>query len=218
MGRLYQETFNAFINYLKTHGFPESSLAIEMPVGNNFQVDLAIIDPETKIPISLFEFKDSPKNRKFGEMQLASFLGALGNPDIPTFLVFEGNEQKPFVIERVYFSKDKKNDNLREELKLADLPDYKILRESAKNLDVNRKKRDQEKTLDVFKIVCWIMAGILFIGVIFDIVKVITINANQLALIGATVALIIIPFASKLKLLGMEFERIMDKSDKENKD
>ena len=45
----------------------------------------------------------------------------------------------------------------------------------------------------------------------------VTISATQLALIGVAIALVIIPFSRKLKILGVEFERLIaEKNDKKS--
>lgn len=42
MAKLEQDTLIALIEYLKEHGYPESCLAIEWPVGK-YRVDLAVL-------------------------------------------------------------------------------------------------------------------------------------------------------------------------------
>ncbi|MCK5708754.1 MAG: hypothetical protein KAI43_13990 [Candidatus Aureabacteria bacterium] len=68
---LEKNTFEALVNYLKSHGYPESSLAIEYKAGKRYRIDLAIIDPETNIPIQIFEIKskDNRSIREFGKRQ-----------------------------------------------------------------------------------------------------------------------------------------------------
>jgi hypothetical protein len=44
-----------------------------------------------------------------------------------------------------------------------------------------------------------------------DLKEIMNITPGRIALIGTIVGLIIIPFASKLRILGFEFERLKEK-------
>jgi len=65
-------------------------------------------------------------------------------------------------------------------------------------------------SVDVFKWICWALA-ILFATLLVllktNVLKV-QLDAADKGMIGAIVALILIPYASKLKILGVEFERL----------
>jgi len=60
---LEKNTFEALIKYLKAHGYPDSSLAIEYQADKKHRIDLAIIDPETNLPIQIFEIKSKDTRR-----------------------------------------------------------------------------------------------------------------------------------------------------------
>ncbi|MCK5594869.1 hypothetical protein KAI19_01675 [bacterium] len=77
------------------------------------------------------------------------------------------------------------------------------------------KERKRESAFNFFKAICWILSFLLFVVLLLDIQDIVSITPERLALIGGIVALIIIPFAKRLKILGMEFERLIkDMSDK----
>ncbi len=62
--------------------------------------------------------------------------------------------------------------------------------------------------MDYFQIACWMSATIVILITVLDVCGKINISATQLGLIGVSIALIIMPFARKLKILGVEFERL----------
>ena len=76
-------------------------------------------------------------------------------------------------------------------------------------------ERKRENTLNYFQVICWVVAFLLFIVLLLDILKIVSMTPERLALVGGIVALVIIPFAKKLRILGVEFERLSkDASDK----
>ena len=111
--QLEKNTFEALINYLKVHGYPETSLAIEYQVDAKHRVDLAIIDPESNLPIQIFEIKskDTKQIKEFGKQQLKTYLNALKTKDLPAYLVFPASNEPYFRIERISFE-DEENINI----------------------------------------------------------------------------------------------------------
>ena len=59
----------------------------------------------------------------------------------------------------------------------------------------------------MFKWTSWILALLVLVIGVLNKFKLITVDTTDLAIIGACFGLIILPFSSKLKFLGMEFER-----------
>ncbi|MDR6966364.1 hypothetical protein J2X31_000357 [Flavobacterium arsenatis] len=209
---LEKDTLKKLIEYLKAHGYPENSFAVEYKIGN-FRVDLAIIDPETKIPILLFEIKSQNNNLniKFGRNQLLKYLTDLGDSTVPTYLVFPIPYNPFFEIKRLYFNVE--NEQIVEKTVLDETEFDFIMQKRARISErVEKNQKKTEDTIDNFKWFCWGLALlILFIGILKKF-KVIDIDATDLALGGALFGLVILPFASKLKFLGMEFERFEKKN------
>ena len=81
--------------------------------------------------------------------------------------------------------------------------------DTAERKDELRTKKIQ--TTETFQAVSWLLAGFLFFIVIADFIcaqfSVILITTERMALLGAVVALIIIPYAQKFKGLGIEWEK-----------
>jgi hypothetical protein len=89
----------ALLDYLIAHGYPQNTFAVEYQIGQ-FRVDLAIIDPETDIPIQIFEIKPDKNehSRELGRKQLENFLTEL-KQSIPAYLVFPKESEPYFEIE-----------------------------------------------------------------------------------------------------------------------
>ena len=204
-----EKSLQNVINFLLAHGYPQESIAIEYPVGR-YRADLAILDIDTRELIAIFEFKSkrTSQTEKFGKEQLRTFLKASSNPSIPTYLVFD-KEQFPFYeIEKILVNDPEAMMTIVTEKPL----DYNILKKSGKNIVIALKKEEKKKAFDGFRIVCWISAFLVVIILLLDIFGDIELTEKQLVLFAVFIFLLIIPFASKLKILGVEFERITEKN------
>ena len=82
--------------------------------------------------------------------------------------------------------------------------------------DITASKKDtlqqaKKTATDHFMLTCWILAFVMAAITIADFTLeldgVKLISSTRLTLIGIVVALVIIPFAQKLKILGIEYER-----------
>jgi len=211
--KLERDILQALIEYLVSHGYPEESFAIEWPIGK-YSVDLAIVDPQSKEPVALFEVKSrkSPGNQNMGKEQLQRYIKALGKR-LPTYLVYRSDSSNGLDIERVEFG------NQIEELdrvSAQEVMQYSTLRRSSLNTSIASTKTKHEKVFDWFWFACWFLAVVLIVLSVLDFAKVLTLSASQLTLMGACIALILIPFASKLKILGIEFERLQKESSKDS--
>lgn len=202
-------TLRALIDYLMSHGYPPESLAIEYPSGCR-RADLAVVDPETSELVAVFELKRerNPQSEKFGRQQLRSYLREVGNPAVPTYLVFDKVGSPPFEIVRIRLGSEE------EAVPPAAVapPDFGVLQHSRRSSVVAEKKREKRRALDAFLITCWICALACLVVLVFDVSTSFEMSEKQLVLFGSVVALILIPFARKLKILGVEFERLRKNS------
>lgn len=198
-------TFSSLIDFLISHGYPKESLMIEWPIDERYRADLAVVDPQTNKPVALFELKRKKTDASFNLAirQLESYSNALGKEKVPLYVVFEKTGIPPFEI--YYFQKDENKSDI---IKISKVPDFLVIKNTIRSKMLAKKEAEQKSTLNYFQIICWIVAFLLFILLILDFKGIILINAERLALIGAIIGLIIIPFARRLKILGLEFERL----------
>jgi len=205
-----KDTLKALVEYLTAHGYPSNSFVLEYPAGRR-RADLAVVDPDTKELVAIFELKRerNPQSEKFGRQQLASYLSEIGNPAIPAYLVFDAPGTPPFEIERVRF--DEPDQNLKEKY-MESPPDFQLLKASRRSTVVAEKKEQKKIALDKFMLICFVCAFISGVLFLMDLFSSFEMTEAQLLLLGATIALVIIPFAGRLKILGVEFERLEKKS------
>lgn len=209
---LEKDTLNALIAYLESHGYPPDSFAIEYSLGktNRYRVDLAILDLELKQPIALFEIKGhrSDENEARGRQQLQTYISTLEVKNIPTYLVFLKEGTPPFEIVRV--STDQDHDiKLEREGLTNELLNFNILEKSGLNQTIEVKKKEQKKQVDSFNAISLILAAFVLALLIADLTGAVIITATRLILLAIIIGLILIPWASKIKFAGIEFERLI---------
>lgn len=206
-----KDTLKALVEYLTAHGYPSNSFALEYPAGKR-RADLVVVDPDTKELVAIFELKRerNPQSEKFGRQQLASYLSEIGNPAIPAYLVFDAQGTIPFEVERVKF--DEPDQNLKDQF-IETPPDFQLLTKSRRSTVIAEKKDQRKRAFDSFKVICFVCASGSAILFLADVFLPFEMNEARLLLLGATIALFIIPFVGKLKILGVEFERLEKKSE-----
>jgi len=200
-----------FIKFLKEEKkYPDESIIQEFSLSefeNNSRnrADLVLFDAKNKQYIGLVEFKRKidQKTKSNAVRQVLSYLKLMGNPDLHTYLVgFESNNRLAIYVLN--------SENEWTEIKKENFANYESVTASVITNTKERIKQTKEKNVDRFKVICLILAFITFVLLVLSICNVFELSANEMALLGATVALIIIPYAAKLKILGVEFERNKD--------
>ena len=204
---LEKETLDYLIKYLKEHGYPDSSFAIEYKIGKQ-RIDLAIIDPDTQIPIIVFEVKSrkSKESLEFGKRQIENYIKNLPDSSVPAYLVFPKEKEPFFEVQRIIFDSET-NRVIEEDVIDKSQLDFSMQKQSRISERIEKNQRERSTTVDRFKWISWILAILILVIGILNKCKVFSIDATDLAIIGACIALIILPFSNKLKFLGMEFER-----------
>lgn len=215
-----KDFLNFFIKKLEEIGFSRDSIILDYKLKNDSlvgYVDIAIIEPITNNILSIFEIKVQQKNQNQSQLleiekkQLLKYINLLNNQNILAYLVVVKNyddfEIFPFEVdekgERTFFPS----------ISIENITPYNILSNKNRVDAIEKATSEIKKTTDWFKITCWVCATILAILAFLDGIKYISISNTQLVLFGAIIALVIMPFSRKLKILGVEFERLIDKKD-----
>ncbi len=196
-----------FIQYLLEHNYPQESIATEFRIDDYHRVDVAVIDPKYKSPIQIFEFIRRKYENQLGiELaQLRKYRKILNNGDIPAYLVLP-KESTPF-FEIISIDENltgtHKNTKIHHGLTL----NYGFQKAARSSETLNKIKKNKRSAVNKFQWACWTLA--LLLSILFGVVKIkpLTIEANDLALIGGIAGLIVIPFSNRIKILGIEFER-----------
>lgn len=87
------------------------------------------------------------------------------------------------------------------------LPKFETLVVGDKAQSKIEAKQKSKNTIDSFKLICQILAIVTFVVLLLDIFSIFKFSTQQLSLLGVLIGLIVMPYAAKFKLLGMEFER-----------
>lgn len=204
-----------FIDYLKNNGYPEESITAEYAISENIRADIVIIDPSTRIPVQLFELKKI-KNKStidYGIKQIKASLSQLENKNIPAYIVFPSDEDDHnFEIIDMNSIKPIEESPINQAINKSTILNYKAQKNARINEEANIVKGKKKTTLDIFSFICWFIAFCLVLVIIMTKLKMFSIDANDMIIIGAIIALVLMPFASKLKVLGIEFERYIIKN------
>lgn len=197
-----------FIKFLREEKkFPEGSIIQEFPISDNenkkrYIADLVLYDINNKQFIGLIEFKKLlnkiSKTTSFD--QVTTYLRLMGNQELHTYLVGcdANNKLLIYVLN---------SENEWQEISKENFPNYESLSAIQLTKTKDEIKKYQKDNIDKFKVVCFILAASTFLLFGLSVFNVFTLRNNEMALFGTTVALIIIPYAAKLKIFGVEFER-----------
>lgn len=188
-----------FYDFLISKGFPKDQILQQVRLADGKRVDIAIIDSDTKDIIAFFEVKSSKNARSEKDIinQLQEYNKTIGN-EVQKYVVFGDNDQI-----KIYEAKD----NSLEEI--GSIPDYQSLEVVNRQAQNSKLQKTKTSTLDSIKIVCWGGFVLILLVIILDSLGIYKVTAERLALIGIAIALLIIPFSSKLKILGIEFEKFI---------
>ncbi len=209
---LEKNTANAFINYLIQHGYPKESIAIEWG-DKNYSVDIAILDLDTNIPISIYEIKGK-KNKssyEFGIKQLKRYTSNLGYA-VKTGLIF-GKDGSPYfeyydVTNAVYSDAPIDWEELRQQERIVEPYKYESLLAGSKSKIIDKKKKDQKKYVDKFKRECWfVITPIMLILLVLEYLGKYTFTTERLIVLGVLLVVIILPYFKAIKIGDVSLDR-----------
>jgi len=185
-------------------GFTDSSLRAELLLPKNARIDLVSLNTDDNTITSLFEFKSTTSNHDLKNVadQLLNYKKLLGGTNVPAYVVTPSDGAEAlFNIYAVTDSGELKF------IKFSDFPSYISLISSEKALNKSTNKAETKETVDKFKLLCFAVSFITFVLLVLDIANTLRLSSGQLSLFAISIALVLIPYAAKLKILGIEFER-----------
>jgi hypothetical protein len=212
---LHSEIEQQFYAYLVKRGYPRDSIAFEVQLGDRHRPDFAIIDLFKDQRIAFFEIKAAitPSTQKRIFDQIREYSEAAKNVGAPCYLVTPAKSptfEEPF--DFYYVDKDDSVQQLAKEL----FPSYPSLASNSVATKREQIDNDTKETKDYFQKVCWNLACLVFIVAIADFIcdqkAIELVDATRVTLLGITIALFVIPYAQKLKILGIEYERYLQES------
>lgn len=203
-----------FSEYLITLGYPKDSILYEpsfisVDGKRKYRPDFLIVDPIKQERLAIIEIKGRHLlDAKSTYQQLDDYSKALGNEKIPLFLVTESESPSSFFPFDLYgFSGE--GELIKSDFSL--FPTFPVLtaeETAGRKTDLRKVKSE---TVENFQKISWSLASILLSLVIADFIcaqfDIELLTSERMALLGASAALIIIPFAQKFKGLGIEWEK-----------
>lgn len=196
-------------------GYPADSLLLEFPLKDSSGArkrlaDLIVQDVARSRFMAVVEFKKeySEETVKKAFNQTSQYLGLL-NQDLPEYVVV-GDETAKYKF-RVFTHDD---EHLRVEIDPAQFPSYEALKSGHISMESERIAQETRQKRDEVRTVCLISSILLLVVLILSVSGVFTPTPTQLGLLAGIIALLLLPNTSKLKGLGIEFERLKKDSDK----
>jgi hypothetical protein len=200
--------------YLVTIGYPKDSIVYEPAFPSKdgrrvYRPDFLIIDPITKERLALIEVKGLDRiDSKSTYRQLLTYREAIGSDTIPLFMVTpSGSNNSMFPFDLYVFGEN--GELIKSDFAL--FPTFPALsaEEVAERKSELREKKS--KVTESFEFVSRGLAGLLVALVVIDFIlvqfEITLLTTERMALLGASVALVVIPYAQKFKGLGIEWEK-----------
>ncbi|ELO5517087.1 type I restriction enzyme HsdR N-terminal domain-containing protein [Vibrio vulnificus] len=184
-------------------GYPETSIRYEFTVSlgrsQRRHIDVAIIDPDTNDVIAIIEVKRKYKSDalELAAKQVAAYSKMLPSAPLAFIYVANGNEKHIGLVSE---------ETGKLEL-IPSLPNFSALRVGDRAQQKVETKKKSNRITDSFTVICYVLAILVAIILFLDIFSIFKFSSQQLTLLGIVIGLLIIPYAAKFKLLGMEFER-----------
>lgn len=207
-----------FYRYLLRRGYPPNAIVFEARLSDRFRPGFAINDPERDQRLAYFEVKGAISRANQHEMfeQIKAYADAARG--IPVYLATPARSptfEEPF--DFYFVDKENQVQVFPKEL----FPTFRSLASDAVASRKEKVEESRETTKDFLQWACWILAVLtVILGVadfFFERTGVELISGTRLTLFGVAIALVIIPFAQKLKILGVEYERLSRPSDRKPK-
>jgi hypothetical protein len=201
-----------FFEYLAGLGFPQASVIYEpsfQPIGDGrkYRPDFALVDPKTKEPIAIIEIKgrDDPETLSRAIRQVQMYLAALRDKTVRGYVVTPSQSAGGFN----FYTPG-------EDGKPKPVPSSTFLQfESLSTARMAEKNEmlaeEKQETTDEFRVVCFCAAAGAILVVVADFVcsryGITLLTTERMALVGAAIALVVIPYVQKFKGLGIEIDR-----------
>ena len=201
-----------FFHYLSELGFPKSSVIYE-PVfqaigdGRRYRPDFALLDPKTNELLAIIEIKglNDPNTLSRATEQVRRYITALRDKAVRGFVVTPAQSGVGFD----FYTPG-------EDGEPKQVPSSSFLQfESLSSARIAEKKEmlaeEKKGTTDRFFVVCFSASAFAVAVATADLVcsryGITLITTERITLVGAAIALVVIPYVQKFKGLGIEIDR-----------
>lgn len=205
---LEQELQSSVVKYLVEElAYPRDALQRELPIlRSGMRLDLAVVDLDKRELCAIFEFKNTRDHSGLRQSvsQVLNYWRQMGKPEIPLYLVFPASSEgkgAAYQLARIL------EDGSTEDICVSELPTYDALvsgHSAATKID---SKRSVKAAVDSFTVTCFALSGIALIVLWLDVSSMLVLTPKQLLIALGSIALVLLPYAARLRVLGVEFER-----------
>jgi|APTNR8051073442_1049403.scaffolds.fasta_scaffold03322_8 hypothetical protein len=207
-----------FFQFLSELGFPKSAVIYEsvfQPIGTDqrYRPDFVLLDPMTSEPLAIIEIKgrSDPKTLSLATQQMQQYVTALRDKAVRGFVATPAQSGEGFD----FYTIGEEGEPKQVSSSLLQLESLSSARVAEKKERLAEEKRE---TTDQFVIVCFTAAVFAVVITVADFIcslyGITLLTAERMALVGAAIALVIIPYVQKFKGLGIEIDRVA-KQDKD---
>lgn len=194
------------VEHLVQQGYSRHDIFIQPRMGEA-QPDVVLVDPRTRAPIAVVEVNDRLEDPGDVGAAGADLLEAVEGQEGQVRLFIAQQEGERFGFLEIIphpkgglwsFSSER----------VDEFPRSPAVVEGARASVLAAVSKERRRTFDGFKAACWGLALLTLLVGVADATGRFELSPTRLALLGVVIALVVIPFAGKLKVLGVEFERL----------
>ena len=208
----HSELEQQFFDYLRRKEFPSDSIIAQPMTGGDSRPDFAVVDKGKDEVLAMFEIKNRIHGQSLDDAfsQLRHDTAAFRGLGVAVYLVVPA--ASPTFSEPFQFYRER-HDGSTEEVPAILFPTFASLLAGKSALKKEEIKREQIDTTDEFRRLCCYMAILCLALIAVDIYaslsgwKIEILTTQRITLLGAAIALFVIPYAQKIKALGFEYER-----------
>ncbi len=194
-------TVNRFIDYLKRESYPEESIVTDW--GTHKKIDIAVLEPESKIPIAIYEVKsvENEDSLQLAILQLKEYTLTL-NIKVKCSVVLPSKNNNGF---NVYDVTDAVNEN-----KVIHLKDLEPENEQARFLHAAQGAKAEQEMLSKenkkiiitdLKVFCWKFIPVTsLVLIILDRFMILPFTVERLIIYAGTIAIMLLPFVNEIKM------------------
>jgi hypothetical protein len=198
---------------LQAAGYPPHALVYEpvlLPIdaSRSYQPDFGVLDPERNEFVAVIEVKGRSDTATLEQAaaQLHAYLDGIGNRPVAAFMATPSETSGAVNFYRLRINSDDQR------FEPIDLPRYETLRSSALASSKTEARARLKGIADGFKVVSWMGSAFVIVLTGVDVYAkerwhISLLSPERLTLLGIAIALLLIPYAAKLKAFGIEFER-----------
>ena len=205
-----------FASYLVDLGFPQASVVYQPMLwsngqGRRFRPDVALVNPSTNEPLAIIEIKSNSDKKTLIRAfeQLKPYLATLKNKAIPAYVATPSLDDDGFSFYVLGI------DGLPEQLPSATWLNFESLVSGKFTTKKELLVEEKDATLDIFHLICFGLAALVVLLAVADYFEAgALLTTERITLLGAAIALVVIPYVEKIKILGIEIERTNANRDK----